>query len=122
MRNGFRVIDTDSHQMEPQSIWKDYIDPLFADPAPAIGDMGSGKQGMMVENEPITRQTGSYPMDSKDFHEATIKAMERFKDTRTKGFSASARLNDMDAQGVDCLLYTSPSPRDKRQSRRPSSA
>ena len=56
MRNGFRVIDTDSHQMEPQSIWKDYIDPLFADRAPAIGDMGNGKQGMMVENEPVTRQ------------------------------------------------------------------
>ena len=43
MRNGFRVIDTDSHQMEPQSIWKDYIDPLFADREPAIGDMGNGK-------------------------------------------------------------------------------
>ena len=26
------------------------------------------------------------------------------------------------AQGINCLLYTSPSPRDKRQSRMPSSA
>ena len=36
-----------------------------------------------------------------------------------KGFDFS-RFND--AQIVDCLLYTSPSPRDKRQSRMPSSA
>ena len=33
-------------------------------------------------------------------------------------------LNDIDVQGqvVDCLLYTSPSPRDQRGSRMPSSA
>ena len=30
--------------------------------------------------------------------------------------------NDTDVQVGDCLLYTSPSPRDKRQSRMPSSA
>ena len=29
---------------------------------------------------------------------------------------------DLDPQGNACLLYTSPSPRDKRQSRMPSSA
>ena len=104
MRTGLRVIDTDSHQMEPQSIWKEYIDPRFVDRAPAVGDMGDGKRGMMVENEPVTRQTGSYPMDSKDFHEATAKAMKRFKDTRDQGFSAAARLGDMDAHGVDAQV------------------
>ena len=30
--------------------------------------------------------------------------------------------NTFRSQGFDCLLYTSPSPRDKRQSRMPSSA
>ena len=34
MRNGFQVLDTDSHQMEPSSIWSDYIDSNFADRAP----------------------------------------------------------------------------------------
>ena len=29
---------------------------------------------------------------------------------------------DVNAQGLDCLLYTSPSPRDQRGSRMPSSA
>ena len=37
------------------------------------------------------------------------------EDKITKGY------NSMDAMGC-CLLYTSPSPRDKRQSRMPSSA
>ena len=30
--------------------------------------------------------------------------------------------NDINLQSISCLLYTSPSPRDKRQSRMPSSA
>ena len=30
--------------------------------------------------------------------------------------------NDLENSGLSCLLYTSPSPRDKRQSRMPSSA
>lgn len=104
MRNGFKVMDTDAHQMEPATMWRDYIEPQFADRAPAIGSYGDGKRLMMVEGEPITRQTGSYPMDSEDFHKATAKAMMRFKSTREQGFSAQARLADMDEQGVDAQV------------------
>ena len=104
MRNGFRILDTDSHQMEPASMWSDYIDPAFADRAPRVGDMGGGKQGMMVENEPITKQTGSYPMDSKEFREASARAMKRFQKTRDAGFSNQARIEDMDEQGVDAQV------------------
>ena len=32
------------------------------------------------------------------------------------------QLDDLIEEAIDCLLYTSPSPRDKRQSRMPSSA
>lgn len=101
MRDGLRVLDTDSHQMEPISIWQEYIDPQFADRAPRVGDYGNGRRGLMVENEPITKQDGSYPMNSKEFHEATTQAMLRFKKTREAGFSSEARLTDMDEQGVD---------------------
>ena len=40
---------------------------------------------------------------------------------RTKRYQAARRLRDL-GMGLFCLLYTSPSPRDKRQSRMPSSA
>ena len=106
MRNGFKVLDTDSHQMEPPNIWTDYIDTQYRDRAPRIGDIGGGKQGMLVEDEAVTKQTGSYPMDSKEFHAASVKAMKRFKTTRDSGFSAEARIHDMDKEGVDAqVLY-----------------
>jgi predicted TIM-barrel fold metal-dependent hydrolase len=106
MRNGFKVLDTDSHQMEPPNIWTDYIDTQYRGKAPRIGDIGGGKQGMLVEDEAVTKQTGSYPMDSKEFHAASVKAMKRFKTTRDSGFSAEARIDDMDKEGVDAqVLY-----------------
>ena len=106
MRNGFKVLDTDSHQMEPPNIWTDYIDTQYRDKAPRIGDMCGRKQGMLLEDEAVTKQTGSYPMDSKEFHAASEKAMKRFKTTRDSGFSAEARIDDMDKEGVDAqVLY-----------------
>ena len=39
MRNGYKVLDTDAHQMEPASIWADYIDEKFKDRAPCQGDL-----------------------------------------------------------------------------------
>ena len=106
MRNGFKVLDTDSHQMEPPNIWTDYIDTQYRDKAPRVGDIGGGKQGMLVEDQAVTKQTGSYPMDSKEFHAASVKAMKRFKTTRDSGFSAEARIDDMDKEGVDAqVLY-----------------
>lgn len=101
MRNGYRVFDTDCHQMEPPQIWRDYIDPEFADRAPASQDMGNGRQGMMVEGEPLAKQDGSYPMDAKEFLDATARGMQRFERARASGFSPSSRLEDMEEQGVD---------------------
>ena len=104
MRNGYRVIDTDCHQMEPPQIWADYIDPIFADRAPVSQDMGNGRKGMMVEGEPLAKQDGNYPMDAKEFLQATIQGMQRFKRASACGFNASSRLEDMQDQGVDAQV------------------
>jgi len=106
MRNGYRVIDTDSHQMEPPGMWAEHIDANYADQAPRIDDMGNGRVGMCVEGEPITKQDGSYPMHSKDFLEAAARGMEKHEKARAQGFAPEARVADMDAHGVDVqVLY-----------------
>ncbi len=104
MRNGFKVLDTDCHQMEPPGMWAEYIDAGFADRAPKIGDTGAGKKGIVVEGQPLTKQTGSYPMDSAEFHAAAMKGMEKFQDNREQGFNAESRIGDMDEQGVDAQV------------------
>ncbi len=105
MRNGLKVIDTDCHQMEPPAMWAEYIDSAFADRAPRVVESDHGK-GLCVEGEPLTRQTGAYPMNSPEFIAATMRGMQRFEKTRSTGFSAVSRIHDMDEQGVDAqVLY-----------------
>ena len=56
----------------------------------------------------------------KDFCNHVI---EKFKTDEDKYQGLIGRGLDLNVkQSMDCLLYTSPSPRDKRQSRMPSSA
>jgi uncharacterized protein len=104
MRNGYRVVDTDCHHMEPPGMWAEYIDPQFADRAPAPGDMGAGKHGMTVENEAIARQDGNYPMDSEEFHGAVNVGMQKFQKSRAQGFDPASRIADMQEQGVDAQV------------------
>ena len=35
-RNGFKVLDSDMHVMEPPDLWERYIDPAFRDRAPVF--------------------------------------------------------------------------------------
>src|SRR5262245_20752124 len=104
MRNGFRVIDSDCHQMEPPGMWQEFIDAPYRDRAPRIGDMGDGRKGMMVEDEPVTNQHGNYPMDSQEFHEAAIRGMQSFARARKTGFDPASGIADMDEQGVDAQV------------------
>ena len=104
MLNGLKILDTDAHQMEPPSIWAEYIDTEFADRAPRVGDIGHGQKGMLCEGEPLAKQDGSYPMHSDEFLAAARKAMQRFERARNQGFNAASRLQDMDEQGVDAQV------------------
>ena len=104
MRNGCKVVDTDCHQMEPPSMWRDFIDPRFADYAPAV-DRAGGFPTMKVEGESLTAE-GKYPFSTPEFLAALARGMQRFERTRSAGFDAASRLQDMDEQGVDVqILY-----------------
>lgn len=104
MRDGFRVIDADCHQMESASMWRDHIDVSFRDRAPGLEDV-DGRKVFQVEGESIVAE-GKYPFSAPEFHAVMARAMMRFKRLREAGFGASARLQDMDEYGVDVqILY-----------------
>ncbi len=103
MREGFRIVDTDTHQMEPPEVWRDYIDPAFRERAPRREP--GGRMPMVVEGESLTSE-GKYPFSTPGFLAALSRGMERFKRLREARFAPEARLQDMDEQGVDVqILY-----------------
>ena len=107
MRDGFKIVDTDAHMMEPEWMWERYTEDAYKSRAPKIGIIPeSQRRGFMVEGESFVREKGKYPMAAPAFFAAVKKAMERFERAAKTGFSAQSRLEDMDAQGVDVqVLY-----------------
>ena len=75
---------------------------------------------------PLTAQTGKVTLDSPQFDELPSPDVEG--NTGLKNFKpkdwleVEVKMNIEMPKSYTCLLYRSPSPRDKRQSRMPSSA
>ena len=107
MRDGYKIVDIDSHMMEPDWLWERHIEDRYKSAAPKMGVAPeSGRRTFLVEGESFTREKGKYPMAAPAFFKTVAKAMERFKRASSTGFSAQSRLQDMDEQGVDVqILY-----------------
>src|SRR5918996_3081139 len=105
MRDGFKIVDTDAHMMEPEWLWERHMEDAYQAQAPKMGQApGSGRRTFLVEGESFTREKGKYPMAAPAFLNAATKAMERFERARKTGFSAQSRLEDMGEQGVDVQI------------------
>jgi predicted TIM-barrel fold metal-dependent hydrolase len=100
MRDGRRIVDTDTHQMEPADVWVEWIAPAFRDRAPRLQP---GGRSNLVEGETLTAE-GKYPFHSPEFIAALARGMQRFQAAREAGFSPASRLADMDAEGVDVQI------------------
>jgi len=102
MKDGYKIVDVDAHLMEPEWVFEKFIDEKYKSQAPKMGIAAeSGRRTFLVEGEPFTREKGKYPMAAPGFLEAVRKAMRRFERAAKQGFSADARLQDMDEHGVD---------------------
>ncbi len=105
MRDGFKIVDTDSHLMEPEWLWERYMEDAYKSQAPKIGVAPeSNRRTFLVEGDSFVREKGKYPMAAPAFLTAVKKAMERFEKAKKTGFSAQSRLDDMDEQGVDTQI------------------
>ena len=107
MKDGYKIVNVDSHMMEPEWLWERHIEDRYKSAAPKMGIApASGRRTFLVEGEPFTREKGKYPMAAPAFFKTVAKAMERFRRASSTGFSPQSRLQDMDEQGVDVqILY-----------------
>ena len=80
----------------------------------------------VVEDEPDLREIMLYNLGREGYEvegfESGSKGLEAIRAKQPNLVILDLMLPDMDGLTVCCLLYTSPSPRDQRGSRMPSSA
>jgi predicted TIM-barrel fold metal-dependent hydrolase len=103
-RNGFKVMDSDMHVIEPTDLWQNYIDPKFRDRAPLGIDRFLGDVQVQVEGvlQPFESEHMSAGMvEDLNFHEV-------YADPFANGWDPASQLRATDAEGLDyAVLYPS---------------
>ena len=114
-KQGFKVLDSDLHIMEPPDLWQRYIEPDFRDQAPRARFTspyvkgGQSAAGVLVDSR--DRPWGVTPQSlealaRKPTGHAFGPQKERIKYYEERGWTAEAQLELMDQEGVDvAVLY-----------------
>mgnify|MGYP001620051963 CR=1 FL=1 len=102
-KNGFRVMDSDLHVMEPPDLWQRYIDPAYADRAPVGGASRPRDTSVTVQGKTLPLGKPSSPA-FRALHDRLN--MERYGAAVARNFDATSQLQAMDTEGVDvAVLY-----------------
>ena len=107
-RNGFKVMDSDMHVLEPPDLWQRYIDSEFKEIAP-LGLTSNNVSDLRVVHPEDGRLWGHRPPN----HTRNVSRGHNFDRTQNAyrhysemGWSAEAQLEGMDVEGVDiAVLY-----------------
>ena len=102
-KQGFKVLDSDMHIMEPPDLWPRYIAPEFRDIAPIgitsrnVRDLRTYFPGDTPEPEPRRRGT---PFTGHNFE----RNQELYRDHSERGWGPDCQLEAMDREGIDVAV------------------
>lgn len=102
-KNGFKVMDSDLHVMEPPDLWQRYIEPAYADRAP-IGMTGHVRDlGIQVEGRRLPKARSTSPAFAA-LREQIIR--EKYSQAIARDFDPASQVAAMDTEGIDAaVLY-----------------
>ena len=106
MKNGFKVIDSDMHVMEPNDLWVRYIDPAYTDRAP----LGRDEYFTDVHLEHDGKLISRWPREAafEGDHVAALAALhgrtELFAEYDRRGWGPDVQIDAMDAEGIDVAI------------------
>jgi predicted TIM-barrel fold metal-dependent hydrolase len=109
MKNGFRVMDSDLHTMEPDGLWERYLEEPFKKFAPQFA-----RRPEQASNQPVIR-IGSLEIGemSKRPRTAVVgKSLQERAHTRhphyatahARGYDAASHIQAMDIEGIDVAV------------------
>ena len=102
VKNGFKVLDSDMHVIEPKDLWQEYTDPTFKDSAPKgidrfHGDMQIDFNGHVTPDDPL-----EWGLDM-------ASQLDKFyKYSYEHNWDSESQVRAMDIEGIDvAVLYPS---------------
>src|SRR5689334_4485543 len=101
-KNGFMVVDSDMHIMEPPDLWQRYIDPEFRDVAPYGSTSDNVRDLLLIfpGGETGARRTSGAPHRGRNFD----RNQALYRDHAGRGWSPQVQLEAMDVEGLDVAV------------------
>jgi len=111
MKNGFKVMDSDLHTMEPDQLWQRYLDEPFRTSAPTFARAAAGppnqptiRIGELSIGEMTTRAPSVRA--AADLHRRAFARHPHYEVAHASGYDAESHLAAMDIEGIDvAILY-----------------
>jgi len=109
MKNGFRVLDSDLHTMEPDGLWEQYLEEPFKKFAPRFTRHAEGSV-----NQPVIRIGGVEIAEmskrartavvGKSLQERSFARHPHYAVAHARGYDAASHLQAMDIEGIDVAV------------------
>src|SRR6266516_3698438 len=111
MKHGFRVMDSDLHTMEPDTLWERYLEAPFRAFAPAFV-----RRTENAPNQPIIRvgdleigemsKRDRTAVVGKDLQRRAFARHPHYEVAHARGYDAESHVQAMDIEGIDvAILY-----------------
>jgi predicted TIM-barrel fold metal-dependent hydrolase len=111
MKNGFRVMDSDLHTMEPDGLWERYLEEPFKRFAPTFE-----RRPEQAPNQPIIKigdlalgEMSKRPREAavgKSLHHRAFARSAHYDVAHARGYDAESHVQAMDIEGIDvAVLY-----------------
>ena len=109
MKNGFRVMDSDLHAMEPDDLWERYLEePFRAEMPQIVHDEGAAwtQPTMIVQGHtiPSYRYVPTSVRPSADLYRRSREKHPHMDIAYARGFDAESHLQAMDIEGIDVAI------------------
>ena len=103
----YRLVDADSHTLEPPHIWTTWLPKQFHDRAPRLVKDSEGGDAWEFEPGTPPMEIGLVTTPGRRFEEMKWRGYT-YDTIRKSCFDPKARIEDMDFDGIDaCFLYSS---------------
>ena len=100
-KNGFKVLDSDMHIMEPPDLWQRYIDPQFRDVAPLGTTSARNVADLRTVFPSLQPHVGKDSITSGHNYE---RNQALYADHAARGWTADCQIEAMDVEGIDVAV------------------
>ena len=109
MKNGFRVLDSDLHTMEPDGLWERYLDEPFKRFAPRFvrGTHNAPNQPVIQIGDLAIAEMSKRPHTAvvgKDLQRRAFERHPHYEIAHARGYDSESHVGAMDIEGIDVAV------------------